>query len=526
MESAFAGSRTLWSRLVVTLAVIVVYRLGVWIPLPGIDHEHLRLFFQTLDWWHFFTGVTERFSVFALGLIPYLNAAILFSLIAFRSVRLRELFLAQDAQFSWSLWALVLLFSLLQAIGTSVVIVTQGLTLWAPWAFYLVNVPVLTAGVFVLIWLGGLINRYGIGHGWAILIAVGILSDWPRYFATIAYELQAKTASWAWGLGLFALFMFVLVGSIWALRSTRQLEGAGRTAPFLHVGIIPMELSAWALSIVALGLSGLAGREAMLSPTWLQALQTDLAQGGWGYIVTLGVLVLLFTYFYKNAILHPQALGVASNPALGASLFLIIIALLPLVVTQLSGLTGYFFGGTGLLILVGVLLDTLRRAKMELPLVGVYRTFSHAQAHEARARLESAGIASALQTPVPYSYNLYPMLGPVEIAVSERDRARAEEIVRSTGPEAALRVPPREGVLWAVLVGVALVVLLIRIGFQISVWPDVATPTALALVLVGVGLFGWLCQSYREYAYWFLMIVLWLVALAYMTVQVPYFQNP
>lgn len=504
MESVLVSSRTLWSRVLVTLAVIVVYRVGVWIPLPGIDQEQLRQFVQHLELlamrWQWFSGAIERFSVFALGLIPYLNAAILFSLIAFRSVKLRELFLARERKFSWGLWALVLLFSVLQAIGTSVVIVTQGLTTWPPWVFYLVNVPVLVAGVFVLIWLGSLINRYGIGHGWAILIAVGILADWPRYIAQIANELQGKSASWAWGLGLFVLFMVALAGSIWAFGSSRQLKGAERTVPFLQVGIIPLELSAWMLTVVFTSFM-----------MWKGAIQLAFQQGPWEYMIGHGVLILLFTYFYKNAIFHPQALGAAHNPALGVSLFLIVMALLPLVITQLSGLTGYVFGGTGFLILVGVLLDALRRAKIDLPLVGIYRTFSHVRAHEVRERLERVGIASVLQTPVPYSYNLYPMLGPVEIAVSERDRARAEETVKDLGPEAVLSVPPREGAFWAALVGAALVVFLLGIWLRLGAWPYVAMPTVLALVLVGAGFFGWLSQSYREYAYWFLMIVLWLV---------------
>lgn len=515
MERVLVGSRTLWSRLLVTLAVIVVYRVGVWIPLPGIDQAQIQQFFEQfemLGWGQFLAGGLERFSVFALGLLPYLNAAILFSLIAFRSVKVRKPFLTRDVKFSWGLWALVLLFSLAQAIGASVLIVTQGLTSWMPWAFYLVNVPVLVAGVFVLVWLGSLINKYGIGHGWAILIAVGILADWTRSIGWMLYDLQERTAPWAWGLGVLALFIVIAAGSLWVWQSRRRLEGTKYTVPFLQVGIIPLELASWLLTLVSIYLT-----TAPVSG-W-EVVSTDLQQAGWLYIISLGGLVLLFTYFYKNAILHPQALGVASNPALGAGLFLVVIALLPLVVTRLSGLTGYVLGGAGFLILVGVLLDAVHRAKMELPLVGVYRTFSHARAHEVRARLESIGIASVLQTPVPYPYNVYPMLGPVEIAVSERDRTRAEEITRTFDPEAALPVPSREWVFWAALVGSAIIISLVGIGFRLSVWPDVATPTALALLLVGTSIFAWLRRSYREYAYWFLMTVLWLVALGYMTAR-------
>jgi preprotein translocase subunit SecY len=183
MTSTLARSHAFWARLLVTLAVVVVYRLGVWIPLPTIDPERLQQLWQQLgllSWWQALGGAIEHLSVFALGLTPYLNAAIFFSLIAFRSSKLRTLFLSRERTFSWWFWALILLVSLLQAAGMSFFIVTQGQTSWTPWAAHLVNVPVLMAGVLVLIWLGSLINRYGIGNGWAILIAVRILSDWPR----------------------------------------------------------------------------------------------------------------------------------------------------------------------------------------------------------------------------------------------------------------------------------------------------------------------------------------------------------
>ncbi len=350
MTSTLPHSHALWARLLVTLAVVVVYRLGVWIPLPAVDPEQIQQLLQQfgqLSWWQALGGVLERFSVFALGLIPYLNAAIFFSLIAFRSSKLRALFLSRERTFSWGFWALILLVSLLQAAGMSFFIVSQGLTSWTPWAAHLVNVPVLTAGVFVLIWLGSLINRYGIGNGWAILIAVRILSDWPFYIMGISSELQAQTASWAWGLGLLVLFVLIVAGSWWAFASSRRVEGATRalTLPFLAVGIIPLELGSWLLAPVFWGLGNIAGRTELTSPTWFQALASSFAQGGWAYIVSYGVLVLLLTYFYRNAIFPPQA--VRAIPAWGVGLFLAAIALVPSVLTQLSGLTAYFVGGTG-----------------------------------------------------------------------------------------------------------------------------------------------------------------------------------
>jgi preprotein translocase subunit SecY len=502
--------------LLVTLAVVVVYRLGVWIPLPTIDPERLQQLWQQfgqLPWWMALSGALERFSIFALGLIPYLNAAIFFSLIAFRSSKLRTLFLSKERAFSWGFWGFTLLISVVQAAGMSFLIVSQGLTSWTSWAAYLVNVPVLTAGVFVLIWLGSLINRYGLGNGWAILIAVRILSDWPQYLATISSELQAQTAPWAWGLGLLVLFVLIVAGSLWAFASSRRIEGASRalTLPFLAVGIIPLQLGSWLLVPVFFGLGNIAGRAELALPTWLQTLAGNFAQGGWAYIVSYGALVLLFTYFYKNAIFSPQA--VRTTSAWGAGLFLAAIALVPSVLTQLSGLTAYFVGGTGILILVGVLVDASRRARMDLPFVGVYRTFSHVRAHEVRTQLEGAGIPSVLQTPVPYPYSVYPLLGPVEIAVPERERARAEEITRTAGPEAQLSVPPWESALWAVLVALAVAIPLIGIALRLSVWPDVVIPTALIVFLAGLGFFWRLRRDYHEYAHWFLLTVIVVYAL-------------
>ncbi len=145
--------------------------------------------------------------------------------------------------------------------------------------------------------------------------------------------------------------------------------------------------------------------------------------------------------------------------------------------------------------------------------MGVYRTFSHVRAHEVRTQLEGAGISSVLQTPVPYPYSVYPLLGPVEIAVPERERARAEEITRTVGPEAKLSVPPWERALWAVLVALAVAIPLIGIALQLSVWPDVVIPAALIAFLAGVGFFWWLRRDYHEYAHWFLVTVIVVYAL-------------
>ncbi len=493
--------RTIWARLFVTLVVIVAYRLGAWIPLPGIDPEQLRQLFQAFQDLGASRDI-EHLSIFALGLIPYLNAALLFSVIAFRSVKLRELFLSQERTFSWGFFALILLFSVLQAAGTGVILVSQRLTSWEPWAFYLINIPVLVAGVFVLIWLGDLINRYGVGNGWAILIVTRILIDWPRYIVQISSELQVQTVSWAWGLGLAALFVLVLVGSFWAFSSSYRVEMGERTLifPFVIAGIIPLQWGAFLLVPVSLGL---------FSPEWLQALSADFAQG-WGYIVSYGIVILLLTYFYKDAIVHPEELGGRRVPALGTALFLFVLALLPLVVTKLSGFTAYSLGGIGVLIVAGVLADAYHQAHLALPTINIYRTFSHARAHEITSQLAAAGIPSVLRTILPYPYTVFPILGPLEVVVSQGDQLRAQELVRNVGPEPSLKVPPHEGFLWLGLATLAVLLPAVLIWSQLSAWP--LTPTTLAVVLAGIGAFWWLRTEYRQYAYWFLIVILLLAS--------------
>jgi hypothetical protein len=314
---------------------------------------------------------------------------------------------------------------------------------------------------------------------------------------------------------VLVLFVLIVAGSLWAFTSRCRVEGATRalTLPFLAVGIIPLELGSWLLAPVFLGLANVAERAELALPTWLQTLAGSFAQGSWAYIVSYGVLVLLLTYFYTNAIFPSQAVRTIS--AWGVGLFLAVIALVPSVLTRLSGLTTYFVGGTGILILVGVLVDAYRRARMDLPFVGVYRTFSHVRAHEIRMQLEGAGILSVLQTPVPYPYSVYPLLGPVEIAVPEKERARAEEITRTVSPEVQLSVPPWESALWAVLVVLAVAIPVIGIALRLSIWPDVVTTTALIVFLVGLGFFWRLRRDYHEYAHWLLLTILLIGALLY-----------
>lgn len=111
----------------------------------------------------------------------------------------------------------------------------------------------------------------------------------------------------------------------------------------MQTGIIPIELAAWLLVPVSLGLSGLATRWELLSPAWVQDLSRDFVQGGWGYLISYGVLVLLLTYFYKGALVPRHA----DNPAWEAGLFLVVIALLPFVLTRLSGVSAYILGAQG-----------------------------------------------------------------------------------------------------------------------------------------------------------------------------------
>lgn len=223
-------------RILFTLGAIIVFRLGAWIPVPGIDPNQIKLFIEQLgqlgQFLSVFTGgALERFSIFALGVIPYINASIILSLLVAVIPKLKEL--QEQGEEGRRVinkitrYATVGL-AFIQAAGTSYFIYNQGLVqpTQSLLGFLFIAVVTLTTGTMFLMWLGERITENGIGRGISMLIMVGILAEYPSYFATIWGEVtnNPNPMNALWLPLLLAIYVLVTAGVVMVQLGARRID--------------------------------------------------------------------------------------------------------------------------------------------------------------------------------------------------------------------------------------------------------------------------------------------------------------
>jgi preprotein translocase SecY subunit len=223
-------------RILFTLGVIIVFRLGAWIPVPGVNPEQIKLFLEQLgqlgQFLSAFTGgALERFSIFALGVIPYINASIILSLLVAVIPKLKEL--QEQGEEGRRVinkitrYATVGL-ALIQAAGTSYLIYNQNLVLpnQSLLGFMFISIVALTTGTMFLMWLGERLTENGIGRGISMLIMIGILADYPRYFGTIWGEVTSNPnpMNALWLPLLLAIYVLVTAGVVMVQLGARRID--------------------------------------------------------------------------------------------------------------------------------------------------------------------------------------------------------------------------------------------------------------------------------------------------------------
>jgi preprotein translocase subunit SecY len=393
-------------RILFTLAAIVIFRLGTHIPVPGVDPEALSRFFETqgggiFDFLNMFTGgALQRFSLFALGVTPYINASIIFSLLTAVVPKLKEL-QRQGREgrrkiTTYTRWATVAI-AVLQAIGFSTIIRSAATTsgLW----FYITSIMTLTTGTIFLMWLGERITENGIGNGISMIIMIGILSRFPESFSRTYIEVTTGTASPFWAVALIALFVVVIAGVTMIQQGQRKIviqyakRTSGRRIYGGHTTHLPIRVNQGGVIPIIFASALLS-----LPMTLVQAigplnfLESYVRQGSWSYILAYVLLIFFFTYFYSSIVFDPMEVsknireaggfipgvrpgrptseyisGVLNRILLIGALFLASVAVLPYVFSAMSGLSAAFvIGGTSLLIVVGVGIDTLMQIEAHL----------------------------------------------------------------------------------------------------------------------------------------------------------------
>lgn len=417
MKKFIEKIKDIWSieelrnRILLTLGLILVYRLGSFIVLPGIDPITLSEKNNAQDGLlglinMFAGGAFSNASIFALGVMPYISASIFMQLAGivipqFAKMQKEESGRQKINQYTRYLTIIVTVFQAAAYI-TYLKTQTNGAIVTDSMMFYVSTVVILTAGTLFVMWLGEKITDKGIGNGVSIMIMVGILARLPH---SLIQEVTTKVGQdkILFLLIELAMFIAVIIGLVLLTQGVRKIPlnyarrivgnnaakeiGGARNFIPLKVnsaGVMPI-IFAQALMFIPAMLAGFATDETSTASGWLRNMSDHTSMT---YNLIYAVLVILFTYFYTALIFNPTEMAenlkrnnsfipgiqpgqptadyigaIMDRITLPGSIFLAVAGILPGIAALLGVTSGFatFFGGTSMLIGVAVILDTIQQ---------------------------------------------------------------------------------------------------------------------------------------------------------------------
>ncbi|MDP4856061.1 MAG: preprotein translocase subunit SecY [Desulfobacterales bacterium] len=388
-----------------TLALLVVYRVGVHVPVPGIDSVALAEIFDRakgtiLGIFNMFSGgALEKLSVFALGIMPYISASIILQLMTVVIPHLEQLKKEGEQGrkkiTQYTRYGTVIL-SIIQGFGISIGLERMGAVIVPGWGFRLMSVITLTAGTAFIMWLGEQITERGIGNGISLIIFAGIVARMPTAISN-TFRLVSTGAMSVFPIIILLVLMVAVIAVIifveqgqrripvqYAKRVVgRRMYGGQSTHLPLKInmsGVIP---PIFASSIMMFP----ATISSFITVPWIQDIVSALRPGNAVYELCFVGLIFFFCYFYTAVTFNPVDVAdnmkkqggyipgirpgkrtadyidkVLSRITLGGALYVSAVCVLPsILITHFN--VPFYFGGTALLIVVGVAIDTV--AQME-----------------------------------------------------------------------------------------------------------------------------------------------------------------
>ena len=399
-------------KILYTLIMMVVFRLGSNIPVPCIDRSQLAAMFDANESGLFglfdlFSGGSfSNFTIFALSITPYITASIILQLLTVAIPKLEELAKqGQEGQRKIAQWTryLTVVLALVQAIGYTFGLFRNVLSnsIFAK----IVIVLTLVAGTAFLMWLGERINENGIGNGISLIIFAGIVSRIPTSISRTIKGLSAGTVSIV-SVIIFLIFaLAVIMGIVMVQEGNRKIPvqyakrvvgrkmyGGQSTHIPLKVnqaGVIPVIFAISLLQIPAT-IAYMTGNDNGFSRFVAKYLSTTGTPGIWIYLVLDILLIIFFTYFYGSITVNPLEIAdnmkanggfipgirpgkptsdyigkVLSRLNFSSAIFLAIIAAIPIIIGHFTSFSSSF-GGTSLIIAVGVALDTMKALETQM----------------------------------------------------------------------------------------------------------------------------------------------------------------
>ncbi|MDQ3018429.1 MAG: preprotein translocase subunit SecY [bacterium] len=403
-------------KIVMVIALLLVTRILVHIPIPGINAEGLKNLFQDngiVNLLNLFSGGgLSNFSIALLGVGPYITASIIMQLLTMVVPSLTELQKesgeAGRAKINQYTRFLTIPLALISGFGTIRLIQSQGgaaiLGTFSPFQWFLTLLAV-TAGTMLIMWIGEIITEYGIGNGLSLIIFAGIVASLPA--SVRSFDELYDPTKLPLVIGFLAVSLLVIAGVVLVseaqrnvavsyakrVRGDRVVGGVNSHLPLRlnQAGVIPI---IFALSLMMfpaiIGQFFLNAKNAMVAEYARKIIDFSQSQGLW-YGVVYFLLVVLFTYFYTNIVINPDEVAenmqrnggfvpglrpgrqtadylykVLNRITLPGSLFLGLIAVLPFILQKWTGTQTLTFGGTGLLIVVAVVIETIKQVEAQL----------------------------------------------------------------------------------------------------------------------------------------------------------------
>lgn len=396
-------------KLWITAAVLVVYRLVAHIPAAGIDRSSLQALFlgsPLLSLLDVFSGGTlANFSILALGLTPYINASIIMQLLAYVIPSLEELQKEGEyGQEKINQYTRILTIPLaaLQAFGMYTLLRSQSVITGLSVLALISLVVTMTAGAMLAVWLGELITEYGVSNGISFLIFAGIVARLPVSLTQSAAVVSGQDIL---KLGIFLVLAVIIVGLIVFMNeATRQIpvnysRRVGRAGPsstyiplrLNQAGVIPIIFAVSLVLLPSLASQFLSGAGNPRIAQLATQINTIFNPNSFTYNAFYFLLVVGFTYFYTSVVFNPEKISenlqksggfipgirpgmqttnylnrILNRVTLVGAVFLGLIAILPSFFQNFIGVANLAIGGTGILIIVSVVLETTRDLEAQL----------------------------------------------------------------------------------------------------------------------------------------------------------------
>ncbi len=412
-------NKAIVSKILITLGFLFAYRVLAYIPVPGVDAAVIKSFFDgnasnVLGMFNMFSGnAVERFSIISLGIMPYITASIIMELLAATFPALAKMKKERDTMIKYMqiVRYLTVLITLVQAVGVSLGIrsgIEGAILIGDTLLFVTIAAISMLSGTMILMWIGEQITQRGIGNGISLIIFAGIVSSIPSAIGGTFSLINTNEISYLELMGIVAIIIVTILAIIYVELGERRVGVSYARKVLIQnqnkrvMNYIPIKLN----------LSGVippifASALLMFPATLLQASTSDMIKmladwfnpNGLLYNFLMFLLVIFFAYFYSSIVFNAKDIAenlkrqggfipgitpgtktadlltqIANNLTFFGALYLAVISTVPWLLVKTMGVP-FYFGGTAVLIVVQVALDTMRKIQAQI-VMNRYQTLS------------------------------------------------------------------------------------------------------------------------------------------------------